>query len=78
MADSHDHETSLLPVADPDLQFDPRVMQRFGGNWVVANGREVIAAGPDPAQVRAEAGQKLGVDPARLVAIAISTPEAYR
>jgi len=81
MADPHarpDHDSGPAPVADPDLQFDPQVMQRFGGNWVVAHGREVIAADPDPVKVRVEAGRKLGIDPDRLVAIAVSTLGAYR
>lgn len=65
------------PAADDDydIQWDPEAMRKYGGNWVVAVGRDVIAFGKDPKAAREEAAAKLGVEAASLTAVAVCTPD---
>jgi hypothetical protein len=58
----------------PWPQFDPEIMQRYGGKWIVVDGHEVIAANENPHVARQEAAVKLGVDPDTLEAVAICSP----
>ena len=66
-----------IPTEDPDydVQWDPEAMRKYGGNWVVVVGREVIAADPDPDQARRIAAAKLGIEPQGIIVTAVSTPE---
>ncbi|MBY0459958.1 MAG: hypothetical protein K2V38_21790 [Gemmataceae bacterium] len=62
-------------------QSDPKVAERYGGNWVVAvqtivegeTRREVIAHGPDAGEVRDAAARRLQLPPDEVVVCAVAT-----
>lgn len=65
-------------LADPCWpQFDPDVMNRYGGKWVVAFDGRIVAASDDPADARRQAAKLLGTAPDQLTAVAISAPDAF-
>jgi hypothetical protein len=59
-------------LADADwAQHDPGVAQEFGGLWVVAHKRRVIASGEDPERVRQDAGGRIGLPLERILVTAV-------
>jgi hypothetical protein len=56
-------------------QSDAGVIDLFGGEWVAAINRTVVAHGSDPMAVRHAAAEKFGVDVGAVVVAAITAPE---
>jgi hypothetical protein len=55
-------------------QNDPEVERQFGGQWVVAHNRTIVAHGTDVDTVRREAAERLGCPPETLIVTAVFDP----
>jgi hypothetical protein len=59
-------------------QYDPLIMQKYGGEWVVVVNGEVADHGPDPLAVREKVAKKYDLELDGVYAIAICKPEEMR
>ena len=83
---STDTTSSVSPVAEfPSdqhndatwAQHDPTVEQIYGGQWVVAVDRKIVAHGTDPGLVLQEAARLTGRNPDDLIVCGIPHPDDW-
>lgn len=73
-----DSEISISQHADANwAQHDPTVEQLYGGRWVVAVDRKIVAHGDDPGLVLEEAARLTGREPDELVVCGIPSAESW-